>query len=271
MFGRLMIAMFLALPLLAAQSEAGEVGFVTSIEGVAHVRSAALGEPQSVKLDRGVSIGETVSTGSRSSLRVVLDDDTIVSLGPDTEVVFERLVVGKGASTQRSILRETKGHVRVNVGSASSGGTRMEVQTPTALLEISGSVVEIVVSGAGGAAETLAVCVRGVIKASSADRAIPGTVEVSEGMSTRIRQGKPPTEAARPPVTFRAMGGSIQKATVSSKGTASVLGVGEDKALVEATEKRLLKRETLDATNVVGKSVGPEEVFEQGNQRPRTP
>ncbi len=271
MFGRLVIAILLVLPLWAAQSNAENVGFVTSVEGASHVRSAAGGEPQSVALDRGISVGETLSTGSRSSLRVVLDDDTMVSLGPNTEVVLERLVVGKGASAQRSILREIKGHLRVNVGSHSAGGTRMEVQTPTALLDISGSVVEIVSSGEAGTGETLAVCIRGVVKASSADRAIPGTVELSEGMSTRIRQGKPPTPPARPPVTFRTLGGSVQKATVNTKGTVSVLGVGEDKALVEATEKRLLKRETLDATNVVGKSVGPEEVFEQGNQRPRTP
>ena len=48
-----------------------------------------------------------------------------------------------------------------------------------------------------------------------------------------------------------------------------MLGEQEDKAFVEATESRLLMRKTLDATNAVGKSVGPEEVFEAGGQNAR--
>ena len=247
---------------------AAPVGFVMGVEGTAQVQAAAGKAPQKLALDGQVSVGDTLQTESRSSLKVLLEDDTVLFLGPDTQVVIDRLVLGDRASKERSIIRETRGHLRVNVGRV-SGGTRLEVHTPTALLNARGTVVEVVTSRASGGVETLAVCLDGVLTARNLDRAVPGSVEVPAGMSTLIRRGKPPTPPALPPANFHALAGAPARGTLAEKGTSAVLGDQEDKAFVEATESRLLKRKTLDATNVVGKSIGPEEVFEGGARNTR--
>ena len=247
---------------------AAPVGFVTGVEGTAQVQAASGSAPQKIAVDGQVSVGDALQTESGSSLKVLLEDDTVLFLGPDTHVVIDRLVLGARASKERSIIRETQGHLRVNVGRM-SGGTRLEIQTPTALLEARGTVVEVVTSRASDGVETLAVCLGGVLTARNLDRAVPGSVEVPAGMSTLIRKGKPPTPPAPAPASFHALAGAPTRGTLAEQGASTVLGEQEDKAFVEATESRLLMRKTLDATNVVGKSVGPEEVFEAGGQNAR--
>lgn len=256
---------------LAGTASATSVGFVTSLKGSAQVESAAGGAPKKIAQDAGVSTGDTLATEGGSSLKVLLEDDTILLLGADTQVVIDRLVLGKGATTERSIVRSNRGHLRVNVGHAFGGSTRLEIQTPIALVDARGTVVEVVTSKGSAGPETLVVSIEGVVKVRNSNGAVTGTVDVSPGMSTLVRVGNAPTPPGAPPPTFHALAGVPLREKVAGSQNSVVLGREEDKALVDATEMRLLKQETLDTTNRVGKSVGPAEAFEGAvdSNRPR--
>ena len=68
----------------------------------------------------------------------MLVDDTTLTLGEETEVVIDELLVGPAALRELSILRQLRGKLRVRVGEAFGGTTRLQVHTPTAVMGVKG-------------------------------------------------------------------------------------------------------------------------------------
>jgi hypothetical protein len=63
------------------------VGFVKTVEGSAVV----VRQGQSLAVTRGVEVmaGDIVRTGSQSALGIIFADDTLVSLGPETQMAID--------------------------------------------------------------------------------------------------------------------------------------------------------------------------------------
>jgi hypothetical protein len=63
------------------------VGFVKTVEGSAFV----LRQGQSLAVSQGIEVmaGDIVQTGSQSALGIIFADDTLVSLGPETQMAID--------------------------------------------------------------------------------------------------------------------------------------------------------------------------------------
>ncbi len=134
------IAAALALLALgAAPSSAEPVGFVAGIEGQVEIQSGGQTSWTAARVDGDVAIGDTVRTGLDSAVKIVLVDDTTLSLGEETTLVIDRYVVGEAATREPSVLRQLKGQLRTRVGEAFGGTTRVEIHTPTAVMGVKGT------------------------------------------------------------------------------------------------------------------------------------
>ena len=118
------------------------VGFIAAVQGSVEVRGSSSRSFEVGLRDRDLEIGDTVRTGPASAVKILLVDETMLTLGESTEVEIESLLTGSPALREPSILRLLKGAARVVVGEAFGGPTRLEMHTPTAVVGVKGSSYE---------------------------------------------------------------------------------------------------------------------------------
>jgi len=125
--------------LFAGVANAEPVGFVAVAKGTVDVQKYGTNSWEAAVMDADVEVGDTIRTGFDSQAKIILVDDTTLSIDEDTEIVIQSLHVGAAALTDRSIIQQTRGRLRTVVGSAFGGQTRMEIHTPTAVVGVKGT------------------------------------------------------------------------------------------------------------------------------------
>jgi len=136
-------------------AHATPVGFVAASVGDASLLRSDQSSWALALVDQDVEIGDTARTGRESALKLILVDDTSLTLGEETELVIDEMLVGPAALREVSILRQLSGKLRVRVGEAFGGTTRLQVHTPTAVMGVKGSQFTSWVKRAEGGTHTL--------------------------------------------------------------------------------------------------------------------
>ena len=122
---------------LAGSATAAPVGFVAAVRGMAEMSSAGRDSFTLATVDREISEGDTVRTGRYAWAKILLTDNTTIALDEETELLFDKLVVGGGKEPAR--LELLSGHLRTKVAETFGGPTRVEVYTPTAVIGVKGT------------------------------------------------------------------------------------------------------------------------------------
>ena len=140
---------------LAPALWAAEAGLVAGVNGQPSITRAGTTRP----LQRGdtVSIGDRISTDATAKVKLLLADDSVLAIGPKTEVVVDELVLG--AAGRKGRLRVLVGRFKLAIAAWLTGPSDYEVSTPTAVAGVRGTVL-------WGDTELDAIC------------ALQGTVEV---------------------------------------------------------------------------------------------
>jgi len=125
--------------LAAGIAMAEPVGFIATAINDVQVQKYGTTSWEAAIQDADVSVGDTIRTGFDSQAKIILVDDTTLSIDEDTEITIQSLHVGAAATQDRSIIRQTRGRLRTVVGSAFGGQTRLEVHTPTAVVGVKGT------------------------------------------------------------------------------------------------------------------------------------
>jgi len=133
------LALALAAGLAAGAAGAEPVGFLAVAEGDVAIQASGATSYAAASLDQEVEIGDTVRTGRDSLAKIVLVDDTMLTIDEETELEIDRYVVGPAATAEPSRIRLLGGHVRAVVGEAFGGPTRLEMHTPTAVIGVKGT------------------------------------------------------------------------------------------------------------------------------------
>lgn len=84
-----LLALFLPWPVAEAE-EARPVGYVMKVDGEASVLHAGQSLPASVGL--ALHVGDSLHTGDAGSMGVTLEDNTVMSLGPNSELSVDRFL-----------------------------------------------------------------------------------------------------------------------------------------------------------------------------------
>lgn len=126
------IAMCLAAPALA-----GEAGLVAAINGAPTV--ARDGATRALARGDAVAAGDRIATDAAARVKILLADDSVLTIGPDTEVVLDQLLLGDERRSAR--LRVLAGRFKLAIAAWFGGASDYEVTLPTAVVGVRGTVL----------------------------------------------------------------------------------------------------------------------------------
>jgi hypothetical protein len=162
---------------LAAMALAAEAGWVAGINGAPSFTRD--GKTAPLRRGEAVQIGDRIRTDDISKVKILLGDDSVLNIGPRTEVTIDELTLSSGGRKGR--LAVLFGRFRLSVEPWLTGASDFEVQTPSATAGVRGTVL-------WGDTELDAIC------------ALEGTVEVrprTGDASARLETGHCVTHMAR--------------------------------------------------------------------------
>lgn len=123
--------------LLAAPAGARAPAIVVQIEGAPAVERSGTREP--LQPGASLQLNDVIITGADAKVRVVLGDDSVLTVGPSSRVVLDEMLIGSGA--QHGRLRVLAGTFKIAIATLLSAKTDYEIRTPTAVVGVRGTVV----------------------------------------------------------------------------------------------------------------------------------
>lgn len=140
MFSRYLLLLALASFLLCgvARAENASIGFVKVVEGEASITSS--GETMPANPGSAVHIGDTANTGENGSLGITLKDNTIMSLGPDTELRIDEYLFAPAQDELKLLASLAKGTLHYISGViAKLKPNAVSVKTPSGIIGVRGT------------------------------------------------------------------------------------------------------------------------------------
>jgi hypothetical protein len=178
----------------AVSVEAQETGRVAAILGT--VQIARGGMSQMASIGAPVFDGDRLTTGSTDQAKVVFEDDSVIDLGPGTDVLLAKQVFERTSHRLGSLLRLSNGKLRAWVGEAYRGArSRYEVETPTAITTVRGT--EFIVAYDSAAEVTKVICITGELEVAGTLGVIGGRVQLAAQSGTEVAKGRFPSPPER--------------------------------------------------------------------------
>ena len=190
------LASLLVLSLAGAARAQTPAGTVAALQGRADAQASGASAWRALALRNDVFVGERLRTADASRLKVLMRDDSVITLGPRSELTIDQQVVkgDGGAAADTSRLGALVGSVRAVVTDRyGSRGSTFEVKTPTAVAGVRGTGFLVLVDADGKRTRVIGLYhttwVRGVGD-------VRGTheVRIGPGQITEIVAGGQPTK-----------------------------------------------------------------------------
>jgi hypothetical protein len=166
--------------LMVPQFSYGAVGgMIVALKGKGSILHDKAEVPAKLK-DR-VAESDMVKTGDASRLKILFDDDSIVTLGPNSTLVVREFLYDSEGKKGKSILNLMDGKMR-----SLTGRTKFEVHTPTAVAAARGTFFITWVEPMAGRLATGVTVVEGLVDVQNADPAVTGMFTVAPGQVSTI-------------------------------------------------------------------------------------
>lgn len=187
-----------------AQAQSAKAGVAAAVRGKVERVALSTGAPVGVEVSSGdpILLGDRISTGPSAGLQIILMDETVFTIGPDSAMVIDEFVYDLKTKDGKVAARVVAGAFRFVSGRvARNNPSDMTVKLPAGVIGIRGTSVEGVVDG-----DNALVVLRGPgADNNAAER--PGRIVVSNeagevlitrpGFATVMTAGAPPTEPTR--------------------------------------------------------------------------
>ncbi len=219
--------------LLPLQAGAG-IGFISAVEGQVDIQATGTTSFSAAGLDSEVQIGDIVRTGLDSTVKILLVDDTALTLDEDTELLIDSYVVGPAATTERSVLRQLQGQVQVSVGEAFGGPTRVEMHTPTAVIGVKGTKYLSQIKRSSRKVSSVACTITGLITVRHIDPNIAGVADVGPGFCTEVFEDRFSRDPFEMPLNLSELASQMTASANAATGAAHTATVNAGPAGVAA-------------------------------------
>lgn len=135
----LSILALLTLPMFASAQGVGEpVGYVKTVTGEAWIITK--GEPTKAQPGTPVMVGSQLKTGSTASLGLTFKDDTVMSIGPGTELIVDEYLYAPAQGALKLSTRLLKGTLNYLSGViAKLQPDAVTIKTPTGIIGVRGT------------------------------------------------------------------------------------------------------------------------------------
>lgn len=182
---------------IAVPAQAQVVGVASAVKNDVRVRKPNVAVARPVALKQRMAIADTVQTGAKAQLQVVLLDRSIFTVGANARVTIDRYVYDPQRNSRSMGATVGRGSFRFLSGRRTTGSTT--INTPTAAIGVRGTIVEGVVGedavliangergiGRGVRADpdtASLIILRGPGRATTAN-VLPGVIDVTAGGRT---------------------------------------------------------------------------------------
>ncbi len=129
-------------PLSASSAE--KIGFVQTLKGSASISRGSLSLP--AQIGGAVHQGDLVRTSGKSSVGIVLDDETTISLGPNSEFLIKNYAFDPKAGKFAFLARMIKGtfvYLSGLIGKLSPDAVQLEIPQATIAVRGTKLLIEI--------------------------------------------------------------------------------------------------------------------------------
>lgn len=212
-----------ALTVPPAAMAAEKAGDIVLVRGKAVIERAGSGVPARIKA--ALQETDSVSTLSRSRVKLLFRDDSILTLGANSRLVIRKYLYDPANKRAESLCELADGRLRSVVGSPG-----FKVATPTAFAAARGTVFTVQFDSETGTT-TISV-VEGSVEVRNVNTDVPGVQVVSAGQSTTVAANQPPS----PPVPSPPGAGDEEKG-----GGLPGAGGGTGGGLLDALQDQLEK------------------------------
>ena len=138
----------LACALTSPHTSNAGIGVVTGVQGEATVRHEAKPQPQAVKFKDEVFWLDTLNTGSKSGLRLLVMDKSVITLKEQSQLQLREEAATPSQPKKKSVINLVSGAARAVVEKDALKDTDYEIRTSRAVAGIRGSDVVGVVGTA---------------------------------------------------------------------------------------------------------------------------
>jgi len=129
---------------------AATVGNITAVLGKVELIIAATGEKRPAVKGDTVNENDRIQTLADTKAKVILNDETVLSIGPNAELVIDKFVLNSvedegsvGISLKKGLFKYLSGNIAKNKG-------KVEIKIPNAVLTVRGTSAVINIPDDGG-------------------------------------------------------------------------------------------------------------------------
>ena len=129
--------LMLLLGLVPCVAFAGEAGLIARVNGAPTVERA--GKTEGLKRGSNVFTGDVIETDANSKVKVLLNDDSVLAIGPKSRVNLGDFVLDSSGGSVR--LHVLAGRFKIAIAKFFGAHTDYEIRTPTAIAGVRGTVL----------------------------------------------------------------------------------------------------------------------------------
>ncbi|MBI3756090.1 MAG: FecR domain-containing protein, partial [Deltaproteobacteria bacterium] len=167
------------------------IGAIVAWTGDVYVYHEDEAQGTKVKDMEGIYPRDTIVTVVKSRAKIVMKDDSILSLGESARMVVRDYSLAEANDKRVSVFKIFSGNVRTVVGRIFRGSeSRFQMETPTAVARIKGT--DFIVSSNERESEIAAIS--GEVGARNISPSISGEVILKPGLATKVQEGRAPAE-----------------------------------------------------------------------------
>ncbi|MFZ3072972.1 MAG: FecR domain-containing protein [Thermodesulfobacteriota bacterium] len=186
----LMVFLLCLIGLSGAEKKAEPVGAVVAWTGDVSIFREGEGKKIQVKKMEPLYAADTILTEVNSRAKILMKDDSIISLGQNASVKVKGYVYERKGNFRSAAFRIVSGNVRAIVGSFFRGkGSFFKIETHTAVVGVKGTDFIVATKGK----ETEIITIGGDVYAANISPSISKEVVVSAGHTSTVAENAPPT------------------------------------------------------------------------------
>ncbi len=153
------------------------------------VRRLGKGSPLPLNVSDPVNWEDVVRTLNTGRVRIRLLDGSFLNVGARSTMQ----VVRHDPQTEQTQIELALGRLRGEVKKLSKAGASFEIETPTAVIGVVGTIFDVVATKTA----THVIVLKGSVRVRNKNRKVKGEVIVREGQETHVKRHKPPEPPTR--------------------------------------------------------------------------
>ncbi|MCK5237441.1 MAG: FecR domain-containing protein [Deltaproteobacteria bacterium] len=181
----------LIIPVIIFAAGERPVGAVVAWKGEVKLSHGSGTQVSSIRQSQAIYVNDVITTSERSMAKLLMKDDSILSIGPNTKLKVSQFYLNSGKKKRVSVFKMLRGSVRTLAARYFGGtGSSFNIQTPTAVVGVKGT--DFIIKTDRNSTEIITL--HGEVLAKNAAKGVKGVVSIKPGQTSRVNKGEAPSK-----------------------------------------------------------------------------